>query len=108
MGTPAPAPRTWDPFYEDKRYLTEWLEGERRAQILTFDMPRWLDPDVPGAKPTHFEVQQVVLQKRRAYGFAPYVGDPFVYVWRFATDQYGRSIAGEAHIHYLPWEPWMP
>lgn len=99
MTVPAPAPRTCDPYYEDKPHLVEWLEK---------GTPRRFVFDTMNVQADLIELDQVVLQKHKAYGFAPYVGDPFVYMWRFATDQYGRSIAGEAHIHYLPWEPWMP
>lgn len=43
-----------------------------------------------------------LLTIRRAWGPAPYVGRPFVYTWRVATDELGRHIAGwRTQIRYL-------
>lgn len=42
-----------------------------------------------------------ILRKEKAAGLAPYVGDPFVYIWYVATDELGRSVAGDAKIRYL-------
>lgn len=42
----------------------------------------------------------LVLTRERCAGPAPYVGQPFVYVWPVGVDNLGRCIAGEAQIVY--------
>jgi hypothetical protein len=42
----------------------------------------------------------MTLIRCMAWGPAPYVGRPFVYVWQFATDELGRAVAGDSYIFY--------
>ena len=46
-------------------------------------------------------VQTKLLAVRKAVGPAPYVGQPFCYIWEVATDEHGRSVCGPATIAYL-------
>ncbi len=99
-----PAPLEWHPAYRDRTWLIDWLEGKTAEypadRILLPILPvlrlfeRGLDPTYPQSAGT------LVLTKRKAWGWAPYVGRPFVYVWYVATDDLGRSIAGESRIVY--------
>lgn len=88
------------------------------AQIVEFATPR-LGHDAPLWPICFMEPQQIrayekddaltalpidkhTLKISKAYGVAPYVGHPFVYMWKVATDELGRSIAGRSWIQYLP------
>jgi hypothetical protein len=91
----------WHPWYRDKTWLLEWLEStdfdrllvpvSRRARYREFNA----DGPITPVSRNHVE-----LTKRVAFGPAPYVGEPFRYVWHAATDQYGRSIAGPSRVVY--------
>lgn len=92
-----PAPLEWHPWYRGKTWLLDWLERGHQHNYLV-PVPRRVrfDESEPVATAC------AVLTKRRAFGPAPYVGDPFVYIWWAATDQHGRSIASDSRIEYLP------
>lgn len=62
-------------------------------------MPR-LSLDLVGGSASEPDLPMHTLTKEKAAGLAPYVGDPFMYVWYVATDELGRSVAGDAHIQY--------
>jgi hypothetical protein len=51
-------------------------------------------------------LRTVTLTKRKAWGAAPWTDHPYAYVWYVATDQLGRSIAGESWIVETPIMPW--
>lgn len=91
-----PAPLTIHPYYrrDDRMWLVDWLNDEAHpfGNYVRLPMP------APAA-PT--EQKCLLLTRQRAYGFAPYVGRPFVYVWNAASDQHGRWVAGERRIAYL-------
>lgn len=99
MTTPPP-PLDWHPWYRNRvDQLWTWLNGPEES--ITIAVPpaitlraylRPQEPDPSGPTTLH-------LRKRRALGPAPYVGEPFAYWWYIATDQYGRSIAGESHAY---------
>lgn len=99
-GTP-PDALDWHPWYRDKTWLLDWLESEDFTDLAVRARPvmrfRHFDPDVPI---TAAPKGESLLRKRIAIGPAPYVGRPFLYEWYTATDQYGRSIAGESRIVY--------
>ena len=99
-----PRPLYWHPFYRDRPNLIEWLDSPR-FDPLYVPLPRpicyadFRDLDEQELiKP--MELERLTLTKQKAAGPAPYVGEPFLYRWNVATDQYGRSVAGEAHIVY--------
>lgn len=94
-------PLTFDPWYLDKLSVLDWLNQDD-GRPLIFDMPRRLEPatDITSME---LELDRITLQKRKAWGPAPFVGEPFAYVWWYATDKYGRSVAGDARIEYLGW-----
>lgn len=105
-----PAPLTIHPYYrrDDRMWLVDWLNDEAHpfGNYVRLPMPApaaliWA-PDEAWA-PT--EQKCLLLTRQRAYGFAPYVGRPFVYVWNAASDQHGRWVAGERRIAYLDGQP---
>jgi hypothetical protein len=63
-----------------------WLPARGRLSALVSD---------PG------RLRTLRLTRQTAWGRAPYVGNPFVYTWKCASDQYGRWVAGERKIHYV-------
>lgn len=46
--------------------------------------------------------RMLTLVRKRAFGPAPWTGEPALYVWFTATDALGRHIAGESHLHRDP------
>ena len=99
-----PRPLYWHPFYRDRTELMDWLDSssnDRRyiplPKPIRYANFRQLD-EQEIVKPIEHEL--LTLTKQVAGGPAPYVGEPFMYRWNVATDQYGRSIAGEARIMY--------
>jgi hypothetical protein len=62
-------------------------------------MPR-LSLDLTDGSSSEPDLPVHTLTKEKAAGLAPYVGDPFMYVWYVATDGSGRSVGGDAHIQY--------
>ncbi len=92
-----PAPLEWHPWYRDRTWLLDWLEhGQQHNYLVPVPRRVRFGADGPG------DTACAVLTKRRAFGLAPYVGDPFLYTWWAATDQHGRSIASDSRIEYLP------
>lgn len=99
-------PLYWHPFYRDRTGLIDWLNSSdpnpfhiaipRRLRLADFR-----EDDVLLDAPRDVSLERFILTKNIAAGPAPYVGEPFTYRWNVATDQLGRSIAGEARIHYL-------
>lgn len=65
-------------------------------------IPKYSRRDRFAPVPTEITGTHIVLHVREAIGLAPYVGDPFVYSWRVAVDDYGRYVAEEdSTIRYL-------
>jgi hypothetical protein len=98
--TNPPAPLEWHPAYRDKTWLIDWLNSRDGIYFRV--------PIIPELSVNSLEQikDHEILTKQQAAGPAPYVGDPFIYVWFFVTDNLNRSIAGESWIEYLPNEPW--
>jgi hypothetical protein len=42
-----------------------------------------------------FSDNKILVTRRKAFGPAPYVGEPFLYVWPVWMDDFGRHIAGD-------------
>lgn len=103
----AQPPLDWHPWYRDKTWLLDWLEGSDQKPIQ-LAVPRsmsavWTDEIAPT---TADMPSTLVLTKRRAWGAAPYVGTPFHYEWPVAVDNLGRQITGEVRIvHHR--DAWM-
>lgn len=100
-----PMPLEWHPAYRDKTWLYDWLLGRGPYQTDRVKIPfvksllavaREGEP-VPEADP----MKEFVLTKNQAAAPAPYVGEPFCYVWTVAVDDLGRGIATDSEIHYL-------
>jgi hypothetical protein len=47
--------------------------------------------------PSAWQDPTLALTVRRAWWFAPYVGDPFIYEWPVAVDHLNRHVAGDAY-----------
>lgn len=101
-----PRPLYWHPFYRDRAGLIDWLNS-RDQTPLYLAIPRRIrlvefrEGDALLDAPRDLSLERLTLTKNIAAGPAPYVGEPFCYRWNIATDQLGRSIAGEARIQYF-------
>lgn len=104
---PCPSPGEWHPAYAGLPILFGWLNGVGEyADRGTLRIPTRLGvgPSSMTADetyPTEPLPQPMILTRRRCAGPAPYVGRPFCYMWWVATDDWGRAIAGDAHMRYL-------
>lgn len=98
-----PPPLEWHSFYCDRTELIEWLNGspDYPAHEIRLTIPKSVRVDLDDYSTGPVELIELRLKKHKAIGWAPYVGEPFVYAWNFATDQYGRVIAGESRIKYV-------
>jgi hypothetical protein len=81
----------------------EWLDGHPPYDPYILRLPIVHKPSTGDRGSydiydTQLTGHELILTKQKAWGAAPYVGRPFVYVWKVATDQYGRSIAGDTMI----------
>jgi hypothetical protein len=99
-----PRPLYWHPWYRDRTELLDWLNSsDYSPRIIPIPTaPRAVFWDIaeetyPTRPPSWTQLR---LTKQRAFGLAPYVGEPFGYAWYVASDELGRSIAGEARIVY--------
>lgn len=85
-------------------FILGWLNGHtyKDRQLLIIAMPQ--SPSLENYNDENLPpFTEIVLTKRRVWALAPYVGDPFVYMWYVATDPAGYQIAhGESWIEYLP------
>ena len=95
-----PTPMEWHPYYRDKTYLWDWLNNS--SLVTWIPVIPVLRINSPKPDPSRLTDNTLRLTKERAWNYAPYVGEPFIYMWYVATDQYGRSIAGESWRHYIP------
>lgn len=101
-----PPPLTWHPYYRAKTFLLDWLNGvgdlTHCEQVIRFPKPRriaMLRSDEEFAiSEASFDV--ITMTKQRAWGPAPWTGEPFHYEWFIGTDELGRQIAGESRIVY--------
>jgi len=98
-----PAPLEWHPAYREweRTGLIHWINEHDNYQYrIHVPFPLRVNSWVNNPS----EVDQwteLVLTKHKAYGWAPYVGKPFIYVWYVAIDQFNRWISGESWIEYL-------
>jgi hypothetical protein len=96
-----PPPGECHPAYRDYPWLRDWLNGAAFPGQHHLRIP--VMPRLGAMMPYRLNepsVRERVLTKEKAAGLAPYVGDPFMYVWYVATDELGRSVSGDAQIHY--------
>lgn len=109
MSARVPPPLEWHPAYAGHTHLLDWLQdtgpdagySTLRIPVLPSLTKRLLadlrgDPE-PAGVPLP---EEIVLTKHSAVGLAPYVGRPFIYKWRVATDHLGRAVAGDSWIVY--------
>jgi hypothetical protein len=103
-----PSPLDWHPAYADKTGLVDWLNGvgpygDRYDILLPKPLSRrFVAMQADDIAAVDVATRHARLTKQRCYGFAPYVGRPFIYTWFAAVDELGRAIAGESTIEYLP------
>lgn len=99
------------PAYEGNRFVIEWALGHQLGMdqwhlvIPVPSRPRW---PAPGQlAPTEADVTSLrthIMTRRQAWALAPFVGDPFVYLWDICTDELGRGIGGFTKIQHIPQE----
>jgi hypothetical protein len=87
-------PDTHHPHYDtEAEILREMLApGHRSTAVVT-----WANQPEP-ERPT--------LRIQKAYGQAPWVGSPFVYMWWVAVDENDRWVAGPAWIQKIRERVW--
>lgn len=95
-----PIPLEWHPFYREYTELLDWLNQPGGSHVVMVARMEPIRIDATELYPMAPSPEPWVLDKRKAWGPAPYVGRPFVYAWQYATDQLGRAIAGESRIAY--------
>ena len=109
----APPPRFVDPHYQGRaQTVRAWLDGDLFGgcgknpilPIPRFDENAMLD--VLFAQPINWDNTSDHLNYiGRAWHFAPFTGEPFIYWWRIAQDQDGRFCTGEQNIRHIDqWE----
>lgn len=94
-------PLEWHPWYRDKTWLLDWVQG-RNSPVIRIPVTRPLLAafETDGSPPT-LGAGVVTMERRKAAGPAPYVGRPFHYRWWVGVDNLGRQIASDAWIAYL-------
>ena len=105
-----PMPMECHPAYADKPWVMDWLNGDGRyadRHVIQMPVSKPIQAATIEERPDSFAFNVRTLTKQKAWAVAPYTGKPFVYMWYFATDELGRSIAGKSWIQYLPWNPTM-
>lgn len=96
-----PPPNTVHPGFEDQAASVRQFMAAGHHQVVLPKSRRLLlslvesDADIRSWDTT-------TLTVHRVWAPAPYVGDPFVYVWPVAVDRAKRWVAGEAHAQWLP------
>lgn len=95
------------PYYADNKFVIEWVLGHSpnlsRAAILIATGWGLRDIFTTSPYPTERDVPRVLTMRRmQAWGPAPYVGDPFAYVWDIGVDDLGRQVAGLTQIKRQP------
>lgn len=103
MREPLP-PGACHPAYREMTWLRDWLNGtpgypHDRVEVAM--MPRLTLEMIVDSSYPDAHIRRHTLHKEKAAGLAPYVGEPFVYIWYVGTDELGRSVAGDATIKYL-------
>ena len=96
-------PDTEHPFYAEEAGTVRRQLARRLSYTLMVAKPLPLaamlteapEPFAPFDVPTHR------LEVKRAWGPAPHVGRPFVYMWDVAVDRLNRWVAGPTRIEYL-------
>jgi hypothetical protein len=79
-----------------------WSESIRRTMDAV-DQPYHITaPSFRRSAGVYDTIDERIFTVKKAWGLAPYVGPPFVYMWRVAVDDLGRSVSGESWIEYAP------
>jgi hypothetical protein len=99
-----PPPLDCHPAYADMPWIREWVEGKSfKTQALRIPVIQRPRLEMIETDPFHPEIlKQRMMERHKIWGIAPYVGDPFVYVWFCGVDDLGRHVCGDSEIHYLP------
>jgi hypothetical protein len=95
-----PMPGTCHPAWAHREdMIRSWLDGtlgygSHYELLIPKQMPVRLRDFNEPPSPTYSMPEPFRFRRQRCCAPAPYVGDPFVYEWDAATDQYGRTVAG--------------
>ncbi len=100
-----PWPNTAHPAYAGPaNSIRRFMAEGRRSLMLPVPLSGRIfsaaDEPYPPALPS-FETRTLLV--KRAWGKAPYVGDPFIYVWDVAADDMGRWVSGPTRIQPVTW-----
>jgi hypothetical protein len=98
-----PPPLEWHPYYRDRTWLLDWLNGDGSLgghNTLRIPVMAPIRLPTPDALYPVEPMTSLTMTRYKAMGPAPYVGRPFVYVWWVGVDDYGRSIASDSRIAY--------
>lgn len=96
-----PDPGQWHRDYRHLPGLVAWLKRGNVVDLQLAGAARMRKAQIYATGRVKV-IPNALLRRHAAIGPAPFVGQPFVYTWRFAVDQSGRSIATESRIEYLP------
>lgn len=100
-----PAPSTEHPWMERHAgFVRDWMTDDSHYNVmLPVQPPRHrffaMGMDAPIEPAVNDKVR---LDIHRTFDLAPYVGEPFVWMWKYAADQYGRWVAGESWAEPIP------
>jgi len=99
-----PDPGFVDPAYADVAgWLREALKDPDRHDVVV-NLPEAGELAAPWESlwPMSRATKLVLLHKQVAIGLAPYVGQPFLYVWSVWMGKDGPALAGPAVINHVP------
>lgn len=81
-------------YQRHEHLITDWLYGlTAQKDILTIARPIKVGLDAYIGESEYFGPLYETLTRRKQWGLAPYVGDPFIYVWYIAVNGDGEVIA---------------
>lgn len=95
-----PPPLEWHPAYRGTLWLLDWLNGGGPFASMDEVLVPVYRPGLRAimlsdpAEPNPIIYHR--MTRHKAAGPAPYVGDPFVYVWMVGVDELGRTIASDS------------
>lgn len=94
-----PPPNTAHPALAHQATFVRQLMADGRHNII-LPRPQRASFLAYGDGATVEKSATTLLTVHRVWGLAPYVGDPFIYVWSVAVDGSKRWVAGDSHSQY--------
>ncbi len=94
-----PPPGFCHPYHEQaKRFIIDWLDGNSSISGHHIVLPvvervkfELVELEAPLTIP---ERKTLIMERRRVWATAPYVGRPFGYWWWAGVDNHGRGVGG--------------